>query len=137
MLLRSFEIQLYGSGEWKINSVFDDSELACFEARRMFSSGLYSGIRVVEDEYDDDTGATKTKTIFNTNKVKRHNAKAVTERSAVLKDAMADRRKRTATRAQKKKKKSIGMMQILLLLFALAGGAIGAMIGLQILQRML
>ncbi len=139
MLLKSFEIQLYRSGDWKINSVFDDSELACFEARRMFDSGLYSGVRVVEDEYNDSTGATKTRTIFNTSKVDRHNAQAVKDRSAVIKDAMAGRKKRTAARVQKKKnkKKSFGVARILLILLALAGAAIGAMIGLQFLQRML
>ena len=61
MIQTSYEIQLYKSGTWKINSIFDDAELALFEARRMFSSGLYTTIRVVQEEFDEDTGGVSTR----------------------------------------------------------------------------
>ena len=49
--MKAFEIHTYQSGKWKIDSVFDDRDLAMFEAQRMDSSGRYTGIRVVEDIY--------------------------------------------------------------------------------------
>ena len=135
MVQRAFEIQQFRSGMWKINSVFDDSELACFEARRMFESGLYSGVRVIEETFDDKTGNTRSRTLYNSTKIEQHNKKVARQQSEVRQEAAINREKRAADRANKKKKKSFGTMQILLLLFALAGSAIGAMIGLQLLQQ--
>ena len=49
--MKAFEIHTYQGGKWKIDSVFDDRDLALFEAHRMDQSGQCSGIRVVEEIY--------------------------------------------------------------------------------------
>lgn len=49
--MKAFEIHTYQSGKWKIDSVFEDRDLAMFKAQRMDSSGRYTGIRVVEEIY--------------------------------------------------------------------------------------
>ena len=37
--MKAFEIYTYQSSKWKIDSVFDDRDLALFEAQRMDESG--------------------------------------------------------------------------------------------------
>lgn len=62
--MKAFEIHTYQDGKWKIDSVFDDRELALFEAKRVDEGSRYSGVRVVEENYDEATALTTTKTIF-------------------------------------------------------------------------
>ncbi len=140
MIQKSYEIQLYQAGTWKINSIFDDAELALFEARRMFNSGLYTTIRVVQEEFDEDTGGVSTRTIFKDAKVDKHNARRVSVDASVLKAAMADRRKREFEKAERRrlgKLKRLRPMRLFAILFALAAMAIGAMIGLQYVAQFL
>ena len=72
--MKAFEIHTYQSGKWKIDSVFDDRDLAMFEAQRMDSSGRYTGIRVVEEIYLESTRETKTRTIYRGSKIAEANA---------------------------------------------------------------
>ena len=67
--MKAFEMHTYQSGEWKIDSVFDDRDLAMFEAQRMDESGRYTSIRVVEEIYVESTQETKTRTIFRGSKI--------------------------------------------------------------------
>jgi hypothetical protein len=62
--MRAFEIHTFTGGKWKIDSVFDDRELAVFEAQRIDESSRYAGVRVVEENFDEDTQKTTAKTIF-------------------------------------------------------------------------
>ena len=48
--LKAFEIHTFRGGKWKIDSVFDDRDLALFEATRMDESGRHAGVRVIEEE---------------------------------------------------------------------------------------
>ena len=57
--MKAFEIHTYQSGKWRIDSVFDDRDLALFEAQRMDESGRYTGIRVIEEIYVESTQETK------------------------------------------------------------------------------
>jgi len=140
MIQTSYEIQLYKAGIWRINTVFDDAELALFEARRMFDSGLYATIRVVQEEFDEETGGVTTRTIFKDAKVDKHNTRRVSLDASVLKAALADRRKRDFVKAERRrldKQKELRPIRLFAILFALAGMAIGAMIGLQFAARFL
>lgn len=60
----AYEIQTYRGGEWKIDSIFDDKELATFDATRMEESGRHPAIRVIEEIYDSDTDLTKIRIVF-------------------------------------------------------------------------
>lgn len=62
--MKAFEIHTFQGGRWKIDSVFDDRELAVFEAQRMEGSRRYSGVRVVEETFDEGTQQTSTRTIY-------------------------------------------------------------------------
>ena len=62
--MRAFEIHTFRGGKWKIYSVFDDKELALFEARRMDESSRYSGVRVIEENFNESSQETVTRTLF-------------------------------------------------------------------------
>ncbi len=140
MILTSYEIQLYQAGTWRINTVFDDAELALFEARRMFDSGLYASIRVVQEEFDDSSGGVITRTIFKDAKTDKHNTRRVTSDASVLKAALADRRKREFEKTERRrleKREKLRPVRLFVILVALAAMAVGTMIGLQFAARFL
>ncbi len=62
--MKAFEIHTFRGGKWKIDSVFDDRDLALFEARRMDSSNRFPGVRVVEEIFDEASSQTTSRTIF-------------------------------------------------------------------------
>lgn len=59
-----YEIHTCRQGAWKIDSVFDDRELAVQEAERMARTQRYSEVRAVEESLDEDTQRSVTRTIF-------------------------------------------------------------------------
>ena len=141
--MKAFEIHTFQGGKWKIDSVFDDRDLALFEAQRMDESGRYSGVRVVEEVYVETTQETRTRTIFRGTKIEAHNA------AELRKSADADERKkleanrerrkqevvikRKIEQRQKIRKKSSPTRLILILMFlAILAGA--GMYGIQHLQ---
>ncbi len=73
-LLKDFEIHTYRNGSWKIDSVFDDRDLALMEADRIDRSNRYSAVRVVEETFDEETERGGTRTIFRSTKSERINA---------------------------------------------------------------
>ena len=69
--MKAFELHTYTGGKWKIDSVFDSRELALHEARRVDEGSRYSGVRVIEENHDDSTDLTTTRTIFRGGTVER------------------------------------------------------------------
>lgn len=70
--MKAYEIQTFQDGKWKIDSVFDDRELALFEARRVDEGNRYAGVRVVEEVYDEASDLTTTRTIFRGSRADRN-----------------------------------------------------------------
>ena len=62
--MKSFEIQTYKDSNWRIDSIFDNRDLALFEARRVEEGNRYSGIRVIEENYDEASNQATSRTIF-------------------------------------------------------------------------
>lgn len=62
--MRAYEIHTFRDGQWKVDSVFDDRELAIHEARKVDANGRYAGVRVIEENYDETSDLTTTRTIF-------------------------------------------------------------------------
>ena len=77
-----FEIHTFREGVWKIDSVFDDKELAVVEAQRMERAGRYSAIRVVEESFDEKTEKGNTRTVYRSTKVDRVNTESAERRKA-------------------------------------------------------
>lgn len=62
--IQTFEIQIHENGRWIINAIFDDRQLALFEARRMENNGRFSGrIRVVQEIYFELDNSAQSQTI--------------------------------------------------------------------------
>lgn len=62
-MLTAFEIQVLNKGDWMIDSIFDDQELATFEANRVFGRGVYDTVRVVQEIYNEVTDTASARTI--------------------------------------------------------------------------
>jgi hypothetical protein len=79
-----FEIHTFRDGKWKIDSVFDDKELAIYEAQRMEKGGRFSALRVVQETYDEETQRTSIRTVYRTTKVDTGNIDALRRRAQPL-----------------------------------------------------
>jgi cobalamin biosynthesis Mg chelatase CobN len=142
--MKAFEIHTYQGGKWKIDSVFDDRDLALFEAHRMDQSGRYSGIRVVEEIYVEATQQTKTRTIYRGSKVVAENAAELRKSKQVRlnggqarkkrQDETVERKKVAQKRKFQKKTSPVRLIAIMLVLVILVGGAI---FGLQFVENLL
>ena len=141
--LRAYEIHTFTGGKWKIDSVFDDRDLALFEATRMDESGRHAGIRVVEEEFDELTQKTRMRTIYRGSKAEHANAAALEKAKEVRlqvtqqKTHIAEEKQRRqveAVRAAKARKTNPFRLIGLFTAIALLG--IGAMIALRFLHDM-
>lgn len=139
--MKAFEIHTYQSGKWKIDSVFDDRDLAMFEAQRMDESGRYTGIRVVEEIYVEATQETKTRTIYRGSKVAAANAEQLRQSKNQRQNKGKALQKRKAENVQRKKvarkrkiKKKASPVRLILILVMIGMLAGGAMFGLQFMQ---
>lgn len=135
--MRAFEIHTYQDGKWKIDSVFDDRELALFEARRVDQGSRYSGVRVVEENYDEGTALTTTKTIFrggNVDRVERARkaAQAHRPRAGGTQGSREPARKR---RARKKSNPTNLVIPVIILCILVLAG-LAALFGLQQLSQL-
>lgn len=140
--IKACKIHTYQSGKWRIDSVFDDRDLALFEAQRMDESGRYTGIRVIEEIYFESTQETKTLTIFHGSKVVAANAEQLrkSKQTRVIagktkkKQAEVVQRKAAAKRRKIKKKSSPVGLIVIMLIIVIAAGA--AMFGLNFAEGM-
>jgi hypothetical protein len=63
-----YEIHTHRDGAWKIDSVFDDKDLAVLEATRLERSNHSPTVRVVEETSDEASDHKVTRTIYRTAK---------------------------------------------------------------------
>ncbi len=134
--MRAFEIHTFRNGRWKIDSIFDDKELALFEAQRMDGSGRYLGVRVVEEAFDENDRKTSARTIFRGTKAAQSNEKALKAKSRAREEVEIERRRKTARdaerrrvllhKAKKKESNPYRLISLLLLLVLLGLGALYA-----------
>lgn len=62
-MITAFEIQVLDKGDWKIDSIFDDGDLAEIEASRVFGRGAYEAVRVVQENYNEAMDTTSVRTV--------------------------------------------------------------------------
>lgn len=62
--MQAYEIQVYQNGRWEFDSYFNDRDLVLSEAERIGFAGRYSGVRVLEETYNDETNKADCKVIF-------------------------------------------------------------------------
>ncbi len=138
MTMVAYEIHAYREGRWKIDSVFDDRELALFEAKRMDQGGRFSGVRVIEEVYDEITKKTSIRTIFRGSKVTESNKVSITQRHQTVREAKEarirrekDERLRSQTQIKNEMRRKSNPYRLVTIMALLGLLLIGAMIGLQ------
>ena len=135
----AFEIQLYKDGNWKVDSVFDDANLAKFEAEKINESKRHPKIRVVEEIYDEASGLTTMRTIFrggNTTieaKKKRSEAGARPTQSKIRRQESSEPKRRPRAHVATN---TSNMLVPILVLSVLVLAGIAAMLGLQQLSHL-
>ncbi len=72
-MLVIYEIHTLRDGDWKIDSIFDDRDLALQEGHRIDHSNRFSAVRVVEETFDEDTEKGSTRTIYRGTAIDRAN----------------------------------------------------------------
>ena len=139
--MKAFEIHTFHGGRWKIDSVFDDRELAIFEAKRMDTSTRYAGVRVVEEIFDESNSQTATRTVYRGTRVAQANEEAVKQAADVRTRAHADRRRRTEKKdverkqmARKARNAKSSPFRLIAIMSLLVFVALGALYGLSHLQ---
>ena len=131
--MRAFEIHTFTDGQWKVDSVFDDRDLAVHEARKVDENGRYAGVRVIEENYDDVTDLTTTRTIFRgKNEATKSNSPRPTAKksSHARNRGKAGRKQNGKARARPQKKKSGGVLVPVLILCLLVISGVAVMFGL-------
>ncbi len=61
----SYEVLSTRGDNWTIESVYDDREVALYEARTLLDNRHLKAVKVVQETYDDEADRTTTRTIFN------------------------------------------------------------------------
>ena len=59
-----FEVHALRNGNWYIDSVHDDREQALHEARDLFDRRHRRGVKVIQENYNDEKDTSVTRTIF-------------------------------------------------------------------------
>lgn len=120
-----YEIHIFRDGKWKIDSVFDDKELAIYEAQRMERGGRFSAVRVIQETYDEETQRTSIRTVYRTSKVQASNIEASRRRAQPLAVAAPPPPPR------RPKKSGLSPAALLVTLILIVLGGIGALYLLQ------
>ena len=145
-MIVSYEIHTFVKGEWKIDSIFDSRDLALSEARRIDEGTRYSGVRVIEEIFDEGAQTVNSRTIFRGSKIEKENAQALEQRKQVREKVQArDARKKVdkgvaAKKAAVKKKKKSFQAAMVLIFFKTMGIVVlgvGLILGIRYLAEML
>ncbi|MDA1326654.1 MAG: hypothetical protein O3C34_18175 [Proteobacteria bacterium] len=136
--MKAFEIHTFRDGQWKVDSVFDDRELAIFEAKKVDQNRRYSSVKVVEENYDEASDKTTIRTVFRGRKgAARSGAPkpAVTTSSRKARRGGAEREHGGKSRARPQKKQPTSVVVPVLILLLLVMTGIAAMLGLQFVRN--
>lgn len=136
-MMKSFELQTYKDGQWKVDSFYDDQKLAVFEAKRVDESDRFANVRVIEEFYHEDSNVTTTRTVFRGHNAKRkyraRNVEASKKQKRTAPAGGTGRDPLPKRRAQPKAKSSNFLIPVLIILVILFGG-LAAVFGLMMLS---
>ena len=144
--MSTFELQTFHAGKWAVDSYFDDRDLAMSEAERLDNSPRHSGVRVLQEDFDDGSDRSTVRVIFT--KVKDGGETDGGWRGQVKKPSQKPSQKASGTRAasnggtksKRQPKKQHGTSNLywiisIAVILLLAG--VAAMIGLQEFAKIL
>lgn len=137
--MRAYEIHTFRDGKWKVDSVFDDRELAIFEAKKINEGTRYAGVKVVQEDWDEASNLTTMRTLYrggaaiNDMPAKRR-AAATTKKSASRTGTGKKRVGMGKAKPQPKKTSFIVPIMVLMAIILVAGGALFGLQHLSALQ---
>ena len=134
----SYELQTFLGGVWKIDSVYDDREIAVYEAQRLHAGNRFSAVRVVEEKFSPDAGKTVSKTVFRAAKTDETNVESMENQKAARREVRAAKKtaptketRTAAVRPAPAKKSGPGGVALTLMLGAIVLAGIAAILGLR------
>lgn len=131
----AYEIQAFIDGKWKIDSIFDDQELAVLQAKHLVAANRFPAVRVVQEAFDNEEQKTKSRVVFRGSTVQQHNVDANQRQADVRREVNQIRDERAvrevqqeniakvtaAKKEQNRKLMGIGLRAVILLV--VGGGA--------------
>ena len=64
----SYELYSYRNGNWMVDFIHDDKQLAIHQAHLLLNGRHHNAVRVMEESYDEATDCTKSKVVFSRKK---------------------------------------------------------------------
>ncbi len=64
----SYELLSFKGGNWVLECVYDNKDVAVQEARRLLTGRHQKGVKVIEEVYDADTDNTRARIVFSRQK---------------------------------------------------------------------
>ncbi|MCH7486415.1 MAG: hypothetical protein IIC04_05445 [Proteobacteria bacterium] len=115
----TYEIYSFRNGNWMVDSVHDDKQLAIHQARLLLDSRHHMAIRVVEESYDEATDRASSKVVFSKKKSDEP------PKSTYKKPEEKKEKAKPDTKKKKKKKASSGSNTVIKFTLSLGGIALG------------
>ena len=122
--MRSFELQIYKDGKWKMDSVFDDRTCAIDEARKADESNRNAGVRVIEENYDEASNLTTTRTLFRGGVARGQKAQNPVSKAKVNSKGGIGQEPDHKDRRKRHSKKTFPLVPVLVLLVVILGGLV-------------
>ena len=118
----TFEIYSFKNGDWMIDSVHDDKQMALHQARMLLESPHHMAIRVLQEVYDDEIDKSMSSVVFKQQQGDEKRKK--TSPPAKKKKSKKSGAGETKSKAGKKPKKK-GTFTRTVIIMALAIGGVG------------
>ncbi len=118
----SYELLSFRGGSWVIEAVYDAKEVALQEARQLLAGRHQTGVKVIEETYDDDTDDTTARIVFSRQKGEEKSR----QRSRKENEEKSNTESAAAPAARKKPSNPAFMKYALILLFSVGGILFGA-----------
>ena len=126
----TYELYAHKKGRWMVDSVFDEREMAIFEAKNLIQSPYVSGVKVDQETHDPSTGKITAVTVFSErkgeeSKVSKRSQAAEKQEAAKSTDGDTEPRRRRKRRRRKKKKGMPEWVRAILVLTGVTGVGLG------------
>lgn len=85
----TYELSVFYDGRWKVDSLYDDREIALYEAQRVLTRSHCTGVRVAEERFRGSTATYETRTIFRKTRVDGSNKEGLDRQRKSRRDTEA------------------------------------------------
>jgi len=125
----TFEIYSFKNGDWMIDSVHDDKQMALHQARMLLESPHHMAVRVLQEVYDDETDKSMSSVVF-----KQQKGDDKPKRTPSPGKKKSDKIGAGASKGKPKKKEGGFAKTVILMVLAIGGIGLGliAIIGVMI-----